>query len=185
MVRQRFFSCIVFSLVVLANGSAVWGQAVRAYVDRNPISVDETVRLVVELQGQSSGDSPDLSMLKKDFDVLETSQNSQTTIINGRTSTSTQWVSTLAPKRIGKMKIPPINIGGKFSEPLVLTVQQQTQGEQSNAGKDIFLEASVEPKDPYVQSQILYTLRLFHAVPLQEGEIEDPQIQQAVVERIE
>ena len=184
MVRPSMCSFVVFVFIVLANGQGVWGQTVRAYVDRNPISMDETVRLVVEQQGQSSGDSPDLSPLKKDFDVLGTSHNSQTSIINGQTSISTQWVSTLAPKHVGKVIIPPLNVGGQASEPLALIVQQQTQGEQGTTGKDIFLEATVEPNDTFVQSQIVYTLRLFHAVTLQEGQIEDPQIHQAIVERI-
>ena len=184
MVRLSTCSGLVLVLIMLANVHSTWGQTVRAYVDRNPISMDETVRLVVEMQGQASGDSPDLSALKNDFDVLGTSQNSQTSIINGQTSMSTQWVSTLAPKRAGKVTIPPINVGGRASEPLVLMVQQQTQGEQGTAGKDIFLEATVQPEKPYVQSQIVYTLRLFHAVPLREGQIEDPKISQAVVERI-
>ena len=170
--------------MVLTNVSSVLAQSVRAFVDRNPISVDETVRLVVEQQGQSTGDAPDLSPLEKDFDVLGNSQSSQTSIINGRTSTSKQWVITLAPKHAGNATIPPIAVGRESSKPLVLRVQQPSQGEQGSAGKDIFLEATVEPKDPYVQSQILYTLRLYHAVQLREGRIEDPQINAAVVERV-
>ncbi len=184
MVRLNLYPFLLLALAMLVSVPSAWAQTVRAYVDRNPISMDETVRLVVEQQGQITGDAPILSSLENDFDVLGTSQSSQTSIINGRTSTSKQWIITLAPRQAGKVTIPPIEIGGQSSEPLMLVVQEPTQGKQGAAGKDIFLEATVEPKDPYVQSQIVYTLRLFHAVPLREGQIEDPQINQAVVERV-
>ncbi len=178
------YSSVILVLLIVTNVQSTWAQTVRAYVDRNPISIDETVRLIVEEQGQSSGDSPNLSVLERDFDVLGNSQSSQTRIINGRTSTSRQWVITLAPKHDGKVMIPPIAVGGQSSAPLALMVQLPSQAEPGGGGKDFFLEATVEPNDPYVQSQILYTLRLYHAVPLREGQIEDPIISNAMVERI-
>ncbi|WP_454063804.1 BatD family protein [Candidatus Nitrospira salsa] len=184
MVTLRTGFLMVFLVIMFGHVPSIWGQTVRAYVDRNPISVDETVRLIVEQQGSSSGDDPDHSLLKKDFDILGTSQSSQTSIINGQTSELRQWVTTLAPKRDGRITIPPITVGNQQSEALVLMVQQPSQGTSGAAEKDIFLEATVEPQEPYVQSQIVYTLRLYHAVSILEGKIEDPQISQAVVERV-
>jgi len=184
MVMLRPWALMVFLLIMLSHVPSAWGQTVRAYVDRNPISVDETVRLIVEQQGSSSGDDPDQSLLKKDFDILGTSQSSQTSIVNGQTSKLKQWVTTLAPKRDGRITIPPITVGNQQSEPLVLLVQQPSHGKPGVSGKDIFLEATVEPQQPYVQSQIVYTLRLYHAVSILEGHIEDLQISQAVVERV-
>ncbi|GJL62837.1 MAG: hypothetical protein NPIRA04_14910 [Nitrospirales bacterium] len=184
MVTLRTGFLMVFLVIMFGHVPNIWGQTVRAYVDRNPISVDETVRLIVEQQGSSSGDDPDHSLLKNDFDILGTSQSSQTSIINGQTSELRQWVTTLAPKHDGRITIPPITVGNQQSEPLVLMVQQPSQGKPGVAAKDIFLEATVEPQQPYVQSQIVYTLRLYHAVSILEGQIEDPQISQAVVERV-
>ncbi|MGB0909038.1 MAG: BatD family protein [Nitrospirales bacterium] len=184
MVTRKQISLLALLLFLLTSGHSAWSQTVRAYVDRNPITVDETVRLIVEQQGQATGEAPDLSALKHNFDILGTSQSSQTSIINGQSSNSIQWVSMLAPKHAGKVTIPPIHVGGQASEPLVVVVQEATQGGQGSVAKDVFLEATAEPNDPYVQSQIVYTLRLYHAVPLREGQIEDPQIRQAVVERV-
>ena len=184
MVNPRYSLWILIVLLIGLDVSNVLGQTVQAYVDRNPITVDETVRLVVELKGPSSGETPDLSVLNKDFDVLGNSQSSQTSIINGRTSNSIQWVITLAPRKTGSVSIPAIRVGAQSSVPLTLTVQERAQRAKENTGKDIFLEATVEPQEPYVQSQMVFTLRLYHAVPLHEGQLEDPQINQAIVERI-
>ena len=184
MVMPRYSLWVVIVLLIGLDVSRAAGQTVQAYVDRNPISMDETVRLVVELKGPSTGETPDLSVLNTDFDVLGNSQSSQTSIINGRTSNSTQWVITLAPRKTGNITIPAIRVGAQSSAPLMLTVQERAQGAQANAGKDIFLEATVEPQEPYVQSQMVFTLRLYHAVPIREGQLEDPKISQAIVERI-
>ncbi len=181
---RRVWSLCIFLLIMLALAPSTWGQTVRAYVDRNPISIDETVRLIVEQQGSSSGDAPDQSMLQKDFDILGTSQSSQTSIINGQSSVLRQWIMTLAPKHDGQITIPSITVGNQQSAPLILKVQPPSQGSANAAEKDIFLEATVEPQRPYVQSQIVYTLRLYHAVSILEGQIEDPQMSPAVVERV-
>ncbi|MCA9470961.1 MAG: BatD family protein [Nitrospirales bacterium] len=184
MVSPRSCIWLVTLLLLEFSINSALGQTVRAYVDRNPISMDETVRLVVELKGPSTGETPDLSGLKKNFDVLENSQSSQTSIINGRTSTSTQWAITLSPKQVGDVTIPAIRVGTQSSAPLTLRVQEHAQNTGDPAGKDVYLEASIEPREPYVQSQMVFTLRLYHAVLLREGQLEDPKISQAIVERI-
>ncbi|GJL56125.1 MAG: hypothetical protein NPIRA02_32570 [Nitrospirales bacterium] len=184
MVMRRVWSVFLFLLITLTFAPSVWGQTVRAYVDRNPITIAETVRLIVEQQGSTTGDAPDQSMLQKDFDILGTSQSSQTSIINGQSSIMRQWIMTLAPKHDGEITIPSITVGTQQSTPLVLRVQPSSQGTAGVAEKDIFLESTVEPQRPYVQSQIVYTLRLYHAVSILEGQIEDPQMSPAVVERV-
>ena len=69
---------------------------------------DETLRLVVEAEGASSSDAPSLQSLEENFALLGTSHSQQMSIINGRTSSVTRWVTTLAPKRTGMLTIPAI-----------------------------------------------------------------------------
>ena len=86
-------------LMILALGglvltSTVSAQSVKAYVDRNPVMADETFRLVVEAEGVSSSDAPSLQSLEENFALLGTSHSQQMSIINGRTSSVTRWVTT-------------------------------------------------------------------------------------------
>jgi len=157
---------------------------VTAYVDRNPIQVDETVQFVVKVNGDSSGGAPDLSSLEHDFDVLGTSQSTQTSIINGRTNTVTQWVSTLAPKHAGSITIQPIQVGTGTSAPLTLTVLQSGKPGQVNKARDVFVDIQVEPHDPYVQSQVTYTVKLYHAVPIHEGRLDEPNSPDVLVQKL-
>ena len=163
---------------------SLWAQSVKAYVDRNPVMADETLRLVIEAEGVSSSEEPNLQLLEENFALLGTSHSQQMSIINGQTSSVTRWVTTLAPKRTGTLTIPAIQVGGRSSLPLSITVSETSNGATANSQRDIFLEAEVDSHFPYLQSQVLLTLRLVSAVPLQEGKLDDPEIEWGMVERV-
>ncbi len=175
---------VILVLSLLSVPSLVWGQGVKAYVDRNPVMVDETFRLVVEAEGVSSGDEPDLQMLENNFALLGTSHSQQMSVVNMKTSSVTRWVTTLAPKRTGMLTIPAIQVGNRSTLPLSITVKEPSQATGTDAQRDIFLEAEVDSHVPYVQGQVLLTLRLVSAVSLQEGKLDDPEIEWGMIERV-
>ncbi|MDT7042945.1 BatD family protein [Candidatus Nitronereus thalassa] len=181
---------ILWSLAWLVGTLAVgfqttsWAQSVTTYVDRNPITIEETVKLVVKYNGGSPDGTPDLSGLAKDFDVLGTSQSSRTSIINGKMESSTEWVSTLAPKREGSIVIPPIPVGAEVSLPLTLKVLPAGQPGKTGQARDLFLDVQVQPKNPYVQSQVTVTMKLFHALSLREGSLDEPKAPDVLVQKL-
>src|SRR3546814_16259704 len=67
----------------------------------------ESVQLNLERDG-SGGAEPDLSPLKKDFDVLGRSSGSSIQIINGSISRHKRVRVTLSPKRSGPVTMPPL-----------------------------------------------------------------------------
>ncbi len=174
---------LIVVLNLLSGISSVSAQGVKAYVDRNPVRVDETLRLFIETDS-SSGEAPDLRLLEKDFDLLGTSHSSQTTITNGQTTSLVRWVTTLAPKRLGKLSIPPIQVGGSQTQPLTIMVEKPSPQPGAQDNRDIFLEAEVDSHFPYIQGQVLLTLRLVTAVSLQDGKLDDPEIDWGIVERV-
>ena len=178
------WAVVIFVLSALSGVSSVWAQAVKAYVDRNPVMVDETFRLVVEAEGVSSSDAPNLQKLEENFALLGTSHSQQMSIVNMKTSSVTRWVTTLAPKRTGMLTIPAIQVGNHSSLPLSVTVKEASQMTGADSQRDIFLEAEVDSHVPYVQGQVLLTLRLVSAVSLQEGKLDDPEIEWGMVERV-
>lgn len=50
---------------------------------------------------------------------------------------------------------------------------------------DVFIETSVTPADPFVQQMVIFSVRIFHAVQLLEGELPDPVIDNALVRRLD
>ena len=178
------FSIVLFVLGVLSVPASVSAQSVKAYVDRNPVMADETFQLVVEAQGASSSDAPNLQKLEENFSLLGNSHSQQMSIINGQTSSVTRWVTTLAPQRTGTFTIPSIQVGNGSSRPINILVKEPNQVTGADPQRDVFLEAEVDSHFPYIQGQVLLTLRLVSAVSLQEGKLDDPEIQWGMVERV-
>jgi len=153
---------------------------VSAYVDRTQVSEVETIKLV--LTSKKNARQPSLSSLEKDFDVLSTSSSSRVNIVNGKMNSTYEWIVVLAPRRTGKLLIPAIGVGNELTDPIEITVKQDSSG--SGESKDIFLEVHIEPENPYVQSQLVYSVKLYHAIELQEGGLSSPEIDKAIVERL-
>lgn len=175
---------MVICLVFVAHDPPVSAQTVRAYVDRNPVMADETFQLIVEVDQASSGESPEWHILDADFDVLGTTQSQQTSIINMRTTSLVRWIATLAPKRTGAVTIPPIHVGAHQTGPIQLEVNEPDHNREAHESQDIFLEADVDSQVPYLQGQVLLTLRLASAIAVQEGRLDEPEMDWGIVERV-
>ena len=153
-----------------------------AILERNPIRSNETVRLVVEAGGDASG-APDLSPLEPDFEVLGATTSTQIQILNGQQSATTRWIVELAPRRSGELRVPPLRIGGGHTPALLLKVEEAPAAGGA-PGEALFLESEVFPSEPYVQSQVTYVLRLFRAVEILDGALEEPRAEGALVQRL-
>ncbi|MDH5698446.1 MAG: BatD family protein [Nitrospirota bacterium] len=184
MVGFFNISILIIVLSVVSGMTSVWAQSVKAYVDRNPVMADETFQLIVETDQAASGESPEWSILAADFDVLGTTQSQQTSIINMRTTSLVRWIVTLAPKRTGAVTIPPIAVGAHQSDPIQLTVNEPNHTREGNESQEIFLEADVDAHAPHLQGQVLLTLRLVSAISVQEGRLDEPEIDWGIVERV-
>jgi hypothetical protein len=157
--------------------------AARAWLDRPTIEFGETVTLNVEVDGVL-GSQPDLSPLARDFRVVGSSSSSQVSIVNGQRSIRTLWAVALQPLAEGVVGIPALAVGGASTEPLTLTVRPAATVASAGAGDDAFLEVEADLLDPYVQQQVRYTVRLFYAVQLLEGQLDEPQPDGARIQRI-
>ncbi len=155
--------------------------AAEARLDRTRIAEGETVVLILNSTDDGGG-MPDVSPLAKDFDLLSSSQSMQMSMINGRSSSSRGWQFVLGPKRTGKLAVPAIRIGGATTKPLELEVLPAAQAAELGPAPPVVLEAEVEPKRPFVQQKVIYTVRLLSRVPLRQPRISEPQIADAIVE---
>jgi hypothetical protein len=158
--------------------------AVTARVDRSVVSEQETLRLILESSGQQVQGEPDFSVLRQDFDILGSGKSSHVSIVNGRVDARTEWMVSLAPKRPGRVLIPPIRIGNETSSSLTIEVKAAPDTPVQGDSRDVFLEVQVDDPSPYVQAQVVYTMRLFHAVDLSGSQLTEPEAGHAVVRRI-
>ncbi|MBO9664274.1 BatD family protein [Dokdonella sp.] len=163
----------------------VWADApaVRAWLDRDTVQLGETVTLNVEAQA-GVGAQPDFSVLKQDFNLLGTQSSQQISIVNGVSQSKTLWAVGLEPKHEGRIAIAPLAVGKAATEPLQLTVLAQQAKAQGKAGDDVFLETNAEPLAPYVQQQVRYTVKLYYAFDLTDGNLSEPQADGVSVQRL-
>ena len=158
MVMRTILRSILLFALFISQATA----QVTASVDRNPIMSHETLTLTIESINPNSNASPDLSPLSKDFEVLNTGRSSQTQIINGDSSHRLKWEITLAPKQIGQFVIPPINIGAERTTPLNIEVLAAPKsGTPGQPVKDVEIQITVDERSPYVQQQVIYTVKLY------------------------
>jgi hypothetical protein len=147
---------------------------VRAWLDRDTAALGETVTLNVEVDGVLAS-APELAPLAANFRVGATSSSAQMSVVNGRTLAKTLWAVVLEPREAGVLGVPALVVGNERTTPLSLTVLPAPSGSTTQAGDDVFLEVEATPLDPYVQQQVRYTVRLFYAVQLLEGQLDEPQ----------
>ncbi len=153
-------------------------------VSRNPVHVNESVDITFNADGETDED-PDFSPLRTDFEILSQGSNSQVSIMNGSVSRNYQWTVTVIPKTTGGLIIPSISFGSDQSPATVLQVTSQPQQLNSKVSGDVFLEVEASPLDPYVQAQVVYTVRVFHRVGITQAGLSEPEIDNAVVEQLQ
>ncbi|MEM7027135.1 MAG: BatD family protein [Pseudomonadota bacterium] len=153
-------------------------------VDRDPIFIDESFQLVFESDEQIDG-QPDFSELKNLLTIINSSNRSSTQIINGKVSHKQQWVLTALADRAGTIDIPSIKFDKTYSPAVKLKVTESAAS-RKRTKDDVFLETSLSINDPYVQAQVILTIKLYRAIPTSNSTLSDPVISggQVVIEKL-
>lgn len=179
-MHRHYCSRILFSLLMLL-ASTIDAAEIQATVDRNPVGVGESFQITFTASEEPDG-NPDFSPLQDNFEIINQQRSSSSSWVNGKSSRSEQWSVNLIAKQAGELLIPPIAFGADSSKPLKLTVSENSVTPQSN--DEIFLEVNATPEKPYVQSQVLYTLKLFRKVQITQASLSEPEIKDALVEKL-
>jgi hypothetical protein len=157
----------VLSLICLLFSTHYANAAnIVASLDRNPVMLDESFRLVLEADG-SVDDEPDFSALQKDFEILSQNKSTNMTFMNGSLSRKGIWNLALIGKKPGTFTIPSIAFGKDRSPALRITIKEATANANPSAGgSEVYVEATVNQKNAWVQSQVIYTVKLFSRISL-------------------
>ncbi|MGH8146370.1 MAG: BatD family protein, partial [Rhodanobacteraceae bacterium] len=177
MMVRRYLIVLLLALAPLAQAASV-----HAFLDRNSVSLGDTVTLNIQSSGAIG--NPDLSPLQQDFQVLGASRSSNTQIVNGRVGTTSQLGIALKPLHAGTLTIPALIIGGATTTPLTLHVAAAPSGGRGQIGDPVFMETSVLSSSPWVGQQTVYTVRLFYQ-PGVDGSLGNPRADGARLIRLD
>lgn len=181
VIRLGMFFLLALSLLFSATS---W-SAVRVYVDRDPVQVNESFRVTYETD-HGNGD-PDFSPLEKDFEILSRSQNSSIQIINGNMSRKAEWELVLMARSSGAFELPEISFGNERSPTAVVNVRPDSQSSDPSTRKDLYLDVEVDKSIVYVQAQVKLTVRLFRSIRMgNNATLTEPQLSDgdAVIKKI-
>lgn len=159
----------------------VQAALLRASVDRTRLNAGETLELTLQTEDVTQFGKPDLSPLDANFEVRDTRQVNSLNNVGEQNSAGTRWIITLLPRQNGSVEIPPLQIGDLRSEPISLQVLTQDASSENHG--PVFIDASLDQPEVYVQAQAVLTLSIYHSVPLYDDSSLSPlQIDNAKVE---
>jgi hypothetical protein len=169
--------------IAFISAALAQGVAVQAAVDRATVRVNESFTYTIRAEGSLRGD-PELAPLERDFDVLDSAKESRFQFVNGKSSQVTDWRFQLMPKTAGSFTLPAVRVGAEFTNPVSLTVVEAEPADGAPA--DIFMELEAQPSLVYVQSQVIFSLRLFIGVATGRATLTQPEISggEAIIERL-
>jgi hypothetical protein len=183
---------VKFTIIFLLAGlwSLALQAAVTATVDRTSMTEFEILTLSVRVKDVSVGDSPDFSPIEEYFEIVgapQTSTSRSISIVNGRQAmeSTTTYQLSLRPKREGRLWIPPFTVAGERTSAIPIDVVPPSAATRQRNAQFVFFDTSVDTDTAYVQSQIIYTVKLFYADSIAGDFPPPPTLSDAVIETIE
>ncbi|MGD8568307.1 MAG: BatD family protein [Gammaproteobacteria bacterium] len=172
-------------LLCFAINATATAATITASVDRHVIQENESLNLTFSSDSAVDAE-PNFSPLKKDFSILNQTQSSEIQIINGRMNRQISWDLTLMPRHAGSLTIPAIAFGNDKSNSITLKVTHDNSGNAAKGDELVYMEVAVDHDEVYVQSQLIYTLRIYQALRLRQATLSDLKINDddAIVETV-
>ncbi|MEJ2200133.1 MAG: BatD family protein [Desulfuromonadaceae bacterium] len=164
-------ACLPAMTLLLLLPAMTLAAQVSAVVDRDRIGSGESLQLQLHLDGSPDGD-PDLEALERNWEILGRSQNSQMQVINGNFKRSLILSLSLMPRHSGQLEIPSICFGADCSQPVLVSVSEQSA--VTETVPPLILETEATPRQVPVGAQILLTIRLFYRGGIVQASLSEP-----------
>lgn len=173
----------IFTLIFILWTNILQAQ-ITAQLSDTEVNPGQTFKLILTQDISQNPGLPNLVSLQKDFVILGTERSVSYTLINGQANSVSQWTIVLEAKRTGRLTIPAITIDGQSSKPLSIVVNDTpspTHSIQQHEGNPVRLITEVNNTEPYVNQEIIYTVKLITSQRLLDAEYQGPQVEDALI----
>lgn len=152
-------------VVLLCFGVLTWsldGHAkVQVVLEKTTMQVGEQVQMVIHSDQSGELDESSLRILQPFFQIGGTSRQQQIQIINGQQSVTNSWQVLLLAVKEGKHQIGSFKVGTQMTRPFEVTITSiQAKANPTAQADDFLLLGEVDTLDPYVKSEVIYSLKL-------------------------
>jgi hypothetical protein len=173
------FLAVIAAILLLVAASGVQAARISVQADHSPVALDEPFQLVFTVEGEPDR-QPDFSVLEKDFKIRGSSQSRNISYVNGKISNTIRYLVTVLPRRAGELRVPPVAFGKDSSPEFRISVHADPPGSKTGntaSAGNVFLEVSVDNPRPWVQQQVILTVRIFSRVQWREASLSEPGFQ--------
>ena len=183
IIKHLIHYKIFILMILLLISQQTLATSIQVETDRNPVNLNESFKITFTAN-ETPDDDPDFKSLEQNFSILNQSSGSSSSWINGKSTKTLQWSLAVMAKHAGNLMIPAVKFGQDASSALQISVTEAVNNKASTNDEDIFLEVEATSKNIYIQSQVLYTLRLYTRVDLSQARLDEPELADAVIERL-
>lgn len=178
-----FWSLLLCLLLLLSTPAL--SQPLQLQVQRDRMSLAETLGVVVSSDIGLDLNRLDLSPLQQDFEVVGRSSGTQISMVNGVTTRTSTLELQLRARREGRLQLPPLSLDGHRSQAVSIDVTATpVSADQPDPSQDFAIQLEVDVEQPYVQQQLLLTVRLYYGVAISDGSLSEPSSDNALISRI-
>jgi hypothetical protein len=169
---------IIFFILLSISNCLLAEVSIRT--EPEEISFGKPFRLIIR-SNTPTGTAPDLRPLLIQFDIMGTQSSTQYSLVNGKSETVNYWIVLLSAKQEGLLTIPAIKVGSeKTREILINVAKQDATSATSKAPQDIFLITDLSDQKPYVNQQVIYTVKLYNNHHLLDPQYSPPHVDNAL-----
>jgi hypothetical protein len=156
-------------------------------LDRREATLVDTIQMEVGVSGSRNSDARPVVQGLEAFLVSQGGTSSRVEIINGKINAGLTYTFFIQPQKIGTFEIGPAEIkaNGKIlksnSAKLVVKASDKKSGSDRSP---VFIEASLTSPRAYIEEQVIYTLKLYRRVHVDNLSLSLPQVEQLVFKQL-
>lgn len=180
---KRILNIILLLFIFSQNA---W-TALTAEITPQSAKPGETLTLIITDDSANSQNLPDLTPLQNDFTIAGMQRSFSYHITNGKTSHVAQWTILLKAKKTGVLTIPALRFNQGQTNPLSVEISKPMDSEDMATTKtkanqkDIFLTTEIDNPHPWINQQIIYTMRLHNSKKLLDYRYQPPEVENALL----
>lgn len=162
------FICFLLFCIISFNAFA---ETLTISTDKDVVVAGDVVKLSISYDG-SSPETPDLSQIQNDFEIVSRSLSSSKSFYNGTVNNLIKWTYGIIPLKTGNIKFSPFKIGNTISNSIELEVKEvediaYVADSKTNSNSPFFQTTlDFDVKSPYVQQQVTFLLTIYDSIGL-------------------
>ena len=189
MVKMNHLIALPAFYLSLSSAPFLVAGAFTASVNSTQVRSGESFSLNLTLKDTSPKEAPALQALNNLFFIHSQHHSSNTTIVNGKVSSSITWKVSLTPQMEGEVQIPPITVdtaeGLLTTQPITLNVIRGPATESNVDSDGLNIITKVSNASPYKNEPFIYTACFISKSAPYNIQAQKMQAEDAIVELLE